>query len=376
MALEEVVADIRPIRDAEELFAVQQFKYDIYVEEMGRYGDIADHENRLLIEEDDPSSHVHRIEVDGQLAGTMRLTWGGDEGALHKRLIDQYDLAPFLEHMPIDQLVVAERLMILPQYRGTNLLFQVFEVFMKFVSDRRIQLFFGDCEPHLINTYQALGFRTYTERHVNSTATGYLIPLVIVAEDVDYLRRIGSPLREVVREYVEDARVPDNIDTLVAGGSAVQSERMSEDYMAQITAAAEQAGALRSGLFANMDEDEITTCVGKSLLISCTTGDKIIKKGNVAKNMSMVLAGEFEVLNEGRTIARIGPGEVFGEIAFFLKQPRTADVVATGRGARIISFNDRTIRTLMQSDAKIAAKMLFNISVILCGRLDNMNRLI
>lgn len=376
MALKEVVADIRPIRDADELRAVQRFKYDIYVEEMGRYGEIADRESRLLIEEDDPTSHVHQIEVGGQLAGTMRLTWGGDEGALHKRLIDQYDLAPFLEQMPINQMVVAERLMILPQYRGTNLLFQVFEVFMKFVNDRRIQLFFGDCEPHLINTYQALGFRTYTERHVNSTATGYLIPLVIVAEDVDYLRRIGSPLADVVREFADDARVPDDIDMLVAGGSAVQSERMSKDYMAQITAAAALAGALRSGLFANMDEDEITTCVGKSLLISCNQGDKVIKKGNVAKNMSMVLAGEFEVLNEGRTIARIGPGEVFGEIAFFLKQPRTADVVAKGKGARIISFNDRTIRTLMQSDAKIAAKMLYNISTMLCGRLDNMNRLI
>ena len=374
MALPEVVADIRPIRDADELRAVQRFKYEIYVKEMGRYGEIADHENRLLVEDDDPTSHVHRIEVDGQLAGTMRLTWGGDKGALNERMIKQYDLAPFLEHMPIDQMVVAERLMILPQYRGTNLLSQVFEVFMTFVNDRRIQLFFGDCEPHLINTYQTMGFRTYTERHVNSTATGYLIPLVIVAEDVDYLRRIGSPLVNIVKEYGDDARTPDNIDTLIAGGAAVQSERMSKDYMADISAAATEAGALQSGLFANMSEDEIATCVGKSLLISCNPGDKVIKKGNVAKNMSMVLSGGFEVQNAGQVVARIGPGEVFGEIAFFLKLPRTADVVATIGGTRIISFNDRTIRTLMQSDATIAAKLLYNISTMLCGRLDNMNR--
>lgn len=371
---QEVTAIIRPVRDAGELRQVQRFKYDIYVDEMDRYGDIADHENRLLVEADDATSHNFLVEVDGELAGTMRITWGGD-GGINKRHIEQYDLAPFLEHVPIDQMVVGERLMLLPKYRGTNLLLQVFEAFLRFVNERRVQFFFGDCEPHLINTYQALGFRTYTKRNVNSTATGYLIPLVIVAEDVDFLRRIGSPLVAFVQEFADDARVPDNVDALLAGGAAVRSQRMStaEDYIAEIRAAASEANALNSGLFANMSEDEIIVCVEKSILISCNPGDKVIKRGNVAKNMSMVLSGRFDVRNEGKLIAEIGPGEVFGEIAFFLKLPRTMDVVAQDGGARIISFNDRTIRTLMQANAEAAAKMLYNISVVLCARLNHMN---
>ena len=123
-----------------------------------------------------------------------------------------------------------------------------------------------------------------------------------------------------------------------------------------------------------MDDQEISTCVGKSILISCNAGDRVIKQGNVAKNMSVVLAGDFDVIADGQTVASIGPGEVFGEIAFFLKLPRTADVVAAEGGARIVSFNDRTMRNLMKDDPAIAAKLLYNISVILCGRLDNMNK--
>lgn len=369
-----VSAEIRPVRDATELRAVQRFKYDVYVDEMGRYGDIADHDARLLVEADDATSHVFVALVDGALAATMRLTWGGD-AALGPRQIEQYDLGPFLEHMPLGQFVVGERFMIAPAYRGSDLLMQLFTAYLGFVNERRIQLVFGDCEPHLLNTYQALGFRTYTGRHVNSPATGYLIPLVIVAEDLDYLRGIGSPLAAVARDFGADARVPANIDDLLAGGAAVQSERMLRraPFMEEVKRAAAEANALESGLFANMSEEEIAICVEKSLIIACRPGDRVIKKGNVAKNMNMVLSGGFEVCAEGRTIARIGPGEVFGEIAFFLKLPRTMDVVATDEGTRILSFNDRTVRRLIEAEAGTAAKLLYNISVMLCRRVNHMN---
>ena len=193
MANAEINAEIRLVATAAELRDVQRFKYDVYVAEMGRYGAIADHRNRLLAEVDDPASHIFQARVGGKLAATMRLTWGGD-GTIGARHIEQYDLASFLEVVPADQLVVGERFMIDAAYRGTSLLLQMFAAYMNFVNERRIQLVFGDCEPHLLNTYQALGFRPYTEKNVNSPETGYLIPLVIVAEDVAYMRDIGSPL--------------------------------------------------------------------------------------------------------------------------------------------------------------------------------------
>lgn len=375
--MEHVEATIRPAESAEELRAVQGFKYRIYVEEMQRYADIADHENRLLVEDDDATSRNFLIEAGGDLAGVVRLTWGGDAGAIRERQIMQYDLAPFLEHITADQFVICERLMILPRYRGTDLLMQIFGMMMGFCNTRRIQLFFGDSEPHLINTYLALGFRTYTENHVNSPATGFLIPLVIVIEDLEYLRRVGSPLVSSLTEFADDAQVPGNIDMLIAGGAAVQTQAMSttEDYIARIKTAAETAGALQTGLFAGMTEDEIVTCVGKSLLISCARGDRVIKEGNVAKNMSLVLTGDFEVIAREKSVASLGPGDVFGEIAFFLKTPRTADVVAVSEHAQIISFNDRTMRQLIENDATIAAKLLFNISTLLCARLDHMNKI-
>jgi predicted GNAT family N-acyltransferase len=162
MAKGDVSAEIRPVETPAELRDVQRFKYDVYVAEMGRYGAIADHENRLLIEADDPASHIFQARIGGKLAATMRLTWGGDtfdgQGAIGARHIEQYDLAPFLAAMPPEQIVIGERFMIDPAWRGGDLLNQMFTAYMNFVNQRRIQLVFGDCEPHLLNTYQALGF--------------------------------------------------------------------------------------------------------------------------------------------------------------------------------------------------------------------------
>jgi CRP-like cAMP-binding protein/predicted GNAT family N-acyltransferase len=376
LSARQVVSETRETQDESELRAVQRFKYEIYVEEMGRYGAIADHERRLLVEADDPASHHFLVTVDGTLAATMRLTWGGDD-ALTERHVEQYDLGGFLAQMAPAELVVGERFMIAPAYRGSTVLLDLFTAYMEFVNRRRIQLIFGDCEPHLLNTYQALGFRTYTERNVNSPETGYLIPLVIVAEDVDYLRRLGSPLAEVLTDFGDRARVLANIDALLAGGAAVKLERAdAEGFIDDVRTTAAEADALASGLFANMSEEEIAVCLQKSALIGCQVGDRVIKRGNVAKNMAMVLSGRLEVRDGDKTIGRIGPGEMFGEIAFFLKLPRTMDVVAVEPGTKIVSLNDRAVRDLIESNSDTAAKLLYNISRILCLRVKTTTELL
>ena len=51
---------------------------------------------------------------------------------------------------------------------------------------------FGVCEPHLLSRYVSHGMRTYAETNL-SIEGGSFIPIVQVVEDVEYLRRIGSP---------------------------------------------------------------------------------------------------------------------------------------------------------------------------------------
>ena len=124
----------------------------------------ADHEKAHLVEpEDDHSRLFFGAAEDGETVGTMRLTWGGD-APFNQRMIDQYDLQPFLDDIPCHQIIVGERFMVAPAYRGTDLIFRLFQTYMRLVNEKRIQLIFGDCEPHLLNLYLGMGFRTYTRK--------------------------------------------------------------------------------------------------------------------------------------------------------------------------------------------------------------------
>src|SRR5512147_980143 len=83
----------------EEKRAVYRFRYSIYVEEMGKYRSVADHERRLFSEPCDAHSRIFYASENGEVVATARATWGGD-APLPQRMIDQYQLKPFLAELP------------------------------------------------------------------------------------------------------------------------------------------------------------------------------------------------------------------------------------------------------------------------------------
>jgi CRP-like cAMP-binding protein len=119
-----------------------------------------------------------------------------------------------------------------------------------------------------------------------------------------------------------------------------------------------------------LTEDEAARALGKSNIIECQAGDRVLKKGGVARNMFVVLEGNLEVRDEDTLIRVLSPGDVFGEMAFLLGQPRAADVYAANEG-RILSLSEGTLRKSISSDPAVAATLLLNISKILCKRVLN-----
>jgi CRP-like cAMP-binding protein len=56
-------------------------------------------------------------------------------------------------------------------------------------------------------------------------------------------------------------------------------------------------------------------------------------------------------------------------MAFLLQQPRSMDVYAATDGVRVLSLSEGMLRQMIDSDAQAAAKLLLNISKMLCLRL-------
>lgn len=354
----------------EERQTVYRLRYDVYVEEMGRYQSTADHARRTLHEDCDEHSRISYVEIDGDVVATARLTWGGD-GPIPQRMIDQYGLAPFLAELPASAIAVGERAMVRPHLRGTDLLLKLMCNGMQFVNDNRIQLIFGDCEPHLLNLYLGLGQRTYSKTNVNSAEAGYLIPIVTVVEDIEHFRRLNSPLVPYLRDFGDDSRIPACIQRVLSEGSAVTSRlhASSAAYWSEVHGALSELETHRISALDGFSEDEATRCLEKSTIIECQRGDRILKKGGVARNLFVVLDGTLEVRDDDEAVlAVLRAGDVFGEMAFLLERPRSRDVYAATDRARILSLSEANLRKLIDSDPGIAARLLLNISKMLCLR--------
>jgi hypothetical protein len=286
-------------------------------------------------------------------------------------MIDQYGLDRFLAELPAEVLAVGERGMVAPRLRGTDLMMKMMAASRVWVAERRIQLLFGNCEPHLLNLYLELGQRTYSHDNFNSTEAGYLIPIFFVTEDVAYLRAIGSPLADEIPDFGDDARIPPIVERIRREGSAVMSRTLtsSADYWAEVHGALDELERRRVSALDGLEDHETRLVLEKSNIIECDAGDCVLKKGGVARNMFVVLEGTLEVRNGTHAVAVVGPGDVFGEMAFLLERPRSSDVYAVTDGARVLSLSESNLRDLIESDAPIAAQLLLNISKMLCARL-------
>ena len=352
--------------DREELF---RFRYAVYVKEMGRYRRTADHRGRRLVEPEDAHSVLYGArDEDGRVVGTSRLTLGAD--GFSPRQIEQYSLGPFLAEAPARLMAVGERLMVTPHLRGWAVASKLRELAREDVEAGGVRLVFGVCEPHLLSMNLSAGGRTYAERNINSEEAGYLIPLVFLDGNTDGLAAAIGSLDGNGRPCL-----PRSIEAALARGDAVHSASLMSpgEYWAHVQDALERLGQEELHAFAGLDPSETMECISRSNIIECAPGDRVLMQGGSSQNLFLLLEGTLDVRHNGRLVNVLGPGDVFGEMAFLLQLPRQSDVYAATPGVRIVSLSDGTLRKLMAEEPTLAAKLLLNISRMLCGRLIKAN---
>jgi len=350
----------------EERAAVFEFRYTVYVEEMGRYQDTADHEHRWLVEPEDDHSWISYARDGDAVVATGRLTWGPH---FSERQIHQYSLEPFLAEVPAEMMAVGERLMVASDRRGSGLVEELIARSGELTGSPDVRIMFGACEPHLLPLYLGMGQRTYAKKNINSAEAGYLIPLVQFPQGVDALVGVGAT------SSLEALVLPPVVDAILAGDGAVMSPMLlaTGEYRIEVNRALAGLEPETISAFSGFTEDEEERCLRHSNIIECDAGDHVLKKGGAARNMFVVLGGRLEVRDVDRVVAVLSPGDVFGEMAFLLERPRALDVYCATDGTRVLSLSEGTLRTMIAQDADVAAKLLLNLSKMLCARLIKSN---
>jgi CRP-like cAMP-binding protein len=109
-------------------------------------------------------------------------------------------------------------------------------------------------------------------------------------------------------------------------------------------------------LFAGLALPELEAIARVAAEREVEPGAAIATEGEFGHAFFAIEAGEADVLQEGATIARLGPGDVFGEVALLSSGRRTASVVAA-TPMRLISLFKTDLGRL-ERDAPAVAEAL------------------
>lgn len=80
--------------------------------------------------------------------------------------------------------------------------------------------------------------------------------------------------------------------------------------------------------FRGLDQETLEAVASNALYMWVPAGQAVVREGESGFDFYVILAGDADVMTAGETIAELGPGDIFGEMALIGRSKRTADVVA------------------------------------------------
>ncbi len=83
-------------------------------------------------------------------------------------------------------------------------------------------------------------------------------------------------------------------------------------------------------LFAGLDAGGMAAVAKAAVEVEFPADRTIARQGEVGSGLFIVAEGSVRVVRDGETIARVGPGEFFGELSVLDGRPRNASVIADG----------------------------------------------
>jgi CRP-like cAMP-binding protein len=81
-------------------------------------------------------------------------------------------------------------------------------------------------------------------------------------------------------------------------------------------------------LFRGIDQAGLAGLAELATSVDFPSGHVIARQGEIGTGFFVVISGLVRVVRDGEVIARLGPGEFFGELSVLDRMPRNASVIA------------------------------------------------
>jgi predicted GNAT family N-acyltransferase len=195
--------EIRRVTDPAELEEVFRLRYRVYVQELQYPQRYADPRSQTVREPLDEVGHILGAFDHGRLVGTCRINPAAESDL--GEYVELYQLQRFVPLFPRHVSVTTKGVMA-PEYRtGAPCLKMVLDGFRYLRALTPAICFdFIDARPHLLPLHRKVGYRQVFPEFQHPDIGVVVHPLVLVANDQDYLRQIHSPLASVQKDDGSD----------------------------------------------------------------------------------------------------------------------------------------------------------------------------
>ena len=161
---------------------------------------------------------------------------------------------------------------------------------------------------------------------------------------------------------VEAAAPGDESDQILQDVTTVMIDSMRDTY---------EILARRMELFHGLDAETIAKIFTRGMTVEYQAGEVIFKKGQEGESLYVILNGNVGITDEGRELAMLKQGDMFGEMALISQGKRSADAVAVN-DVSLLALKMDIINNIMPRD--VSVQLLVNIIMTLSHRLQDANR--
>jgi len=126
-------------------------------------------------------------------------------------------------------------------------------------------------------------------------------------------------------------------------------------------------------ILGELDERDLIFLAREGAVNALGAGDALITEGRRVEHLFFVTSGELAVRDRaGRQLARLGLGEVVGEMSFVESRPPDASVVAI-EASRVLAVPRHAMLAAFERDPAMAARFYRALAIFLSDRLRSMS---